>query len=61
MLQFCIHVHYYPIYSEWIMFFHLLPLHRKKMCAGTKSDFKRADTRVTIQILMASANLFHIS
>ena len=28
MLQFCIH--YYPIYSKWIMFFHLLPLNRKK-------------------------------
>ena len=59
MLQFCIG--YYPIYSEWIKFFHFLPLNRKKFCARTKSDFKRFDTRVTIQILMASANLFHIS
>ena len=34
---------------------------QKKMCAGTKSDFKRADTRVAIQIYMASAILFNIS
>ena len=43
------------------MFFHLLPLNRKKKWAGTKSDFKRADTRVTIHIYMASATLFNIS